>query len=305
MPSCRPCGETDVEGQETLEPILEVKHLTHTYGVGTPFERSAVEDMSFEVERGEFLGIIGHTGSGKSTLIQHLNGLLKPTSGQILLNGRDIWEDPKKIRSVRFQVGLVFQYPEYQLFEETVYKDIAFGPANMGKTGDELDRCVREAAKLVGIRDDQLDKSPFELSGGQKRRVALAGVIAMEPKVLILDEPSAGLDPAGRENLLANIRDIHRNRGTTILMVSHSMDEVAQNVDRILVLKSAHVLMSGTPKEVFARADELFSAGLDVPQVTRVAMRLRQQGLPIDPAVYTVQDLEKELLAVRKGGAAC
>jgi len=294
-----------VEGQETLEPILEVKHLTHTYGVGTPFERSAVEDMSFEVERGEFLGIIGHTGSGKSTLIQHLNGLLKPTSGQILLNGRDIWEDPKKIRSVRFQVGLVFQYPEYQLFEETVYKDIAFGPANMGKTGDELDRCVREAAKLVGIRDDQLDKSPFELSGGQKRRVALAGVIAMEPTVLILDEPSAGLDPAGRENLLANIRDIHRNRGTTILMVSHSMDEVAQNVDRILVLKSAHVLMSGTPKEVFARADELLSAGLDVPQVTRVAMRLRQQGLPIDPAVYTVQDLEKELLAVRKGGAAC
>lgn len=288
-----------------MEPILEVKHLTHTYGVGTPFERSAVEDMSFEVERGEFLGIIGHTGSGKSTLIQHLNGLLKPTSGQILLNGRDIWEDPKKIRSVRFQVGLVFQYPEYQLFEETVYKDIAFGPANMGKTGDELDRCVREAAKLVGIRDDQLDKSPFELSGGQKRRVALAGVIAMEPKVLILDEPSAGLDPAGRENLLANIRDIHRNRGTTILMVSHSMDEVAQNVDRILVLKSAHVLMSGTPKEVFARADELLSAGLDVPQVTRVAMRLRQQGLPIDPAVYTVQDLEKELLAVRKGGAAC
>ncbi|WP_297710503.1 energy-coupling factor transporter ATPase [Dysosmobacter sp.] len=288
-----------------MEPILEVKHLTHTYGVGTPFERSAVEDMSFEVERGEFLGIIGHTGSGKSTLIQHLNGLLKPTSGQILLNGQDIWEDPKKIRSVRFQVGLVFQYPEYQLFEETVYKDIAFGPANMGKTGDELDRCVREAAKLVGIRDDQLDKSPFELSGGQKRRVALAGVIAMEPKVLILDEPSAGLDPAGRENLLANIRDIHRNRGTTILMVSHSMDEVAQNVDRILVLKSAHVLMSGTPKEVFARADELLSAGLDVPQVTRVAMRLRQQGLPIDPAVYTVQDLEKELLAVRKGGAAC
>lgn len=305
MPSCRPCGETDVEGQETLEPILEVKHLTHTYGVGTPFERSAVEDMSFEVERGEFLGIIGHTGSGKSTLIQHLNGLLKPTSGQILLNGQDIWEDPKKIRSVRFQVGLVFQYPEYQLFEETVYKDIAFGPANMGKTGDELDRCVREAAKLVGIRDDQLDKSPFELSGGQKRRVALAGVIAMEPKVLILDEPSAGLDPAGRENLLANIRDIHRNRGTTILMVSHSMDEVAQNVDRILVLKSAHVLMSGTPKEVFARADELLSAGLDVPQVTRVAMRLRQQGLPVDPAVYTVQDLEKELLAVRKGGAVC
>ena len=288
-----------------MEPIIQVKNLTHTYGAGTPFRRCAVEHMNFDVNEGEFLGIIGHTGSGKSTLIQHLNGLLRPTEGQILLHGRDIWAEPKKIRDVRFRVGLVFQYPEYQLFEETVYKDIAFGPANMGKTGDELDRCVREAAKLVGIRDDQLDKSPFELSGGQKRRVALAGVIAMEPKVLILDEPSAGLDPAGRENLLANIRDIHRNRGTTILMVSHSMDEVAQNVDRILVLKSAHVLMSGTPKEVFARADELLSAGLDVPQVTRVAMRLRQQGLPIDPAVYTVQDLEKELLAVRKGGAAC
>lgn len=288
-----------------MEPILKIENLTHTYSAGTPFERRAVDGVNLEVAPGEFLGVIGHTGSGKSTFIQHLNGLLRPTEGRILLEGRDIWAEPKKIRRVRFEVGLVFQYPEYQLFEETVYKDIAFGPANMGKTGDELDRCVREAAKLVGIRDDQLDKSPFELSGGQKRRVALAGVIAMEPTVLILDEPSAGLDPAGRENLLANIRDIHRNRGTTILMVSHSMDEVAQNVDRILVLKSAHVLMSGTPKEVFARADELLSAGLDVPQVTRVAMRLRQQGLPIDPAVYTVQDLEKELLAVRKGGAAC
>ena len=288
-----------------MEAILETKKLSHIYSAGTPFERGALLEVDFTAYAGEYLGIIGHTGSGKSTLIQHLNGLLKPTSGQILLNGRDIWEDPKKIRSVRFQVGLVFQYPEYQLFEETVYKDIAFGPANMGKTGDELDRCVREAAKLVGIRDDQLDKSPFELSGGQKRRVALAGVMAMEPKVLVLDEPTAGLDPAGRENLMANIRDYHRNKGKTIILVSHSMDEIAQNVDRILVLKSAHVLMSGTPKEVFARADELLSAGLDVPQVTRVAMRLRQQGLPIDPAVYTVQDLEKELLAVRKGGAAC
>ena len=298
-------GGSAQKGSNKLEPIIRIEQLTHTYSAGTPFQRSAVDGVELDIMPGEFLGVIGHTGSGKSTLIQHLNGLLKPTQGHIYLNGKDIWADPKQIRQVRFQVGLVFQYPEYQLFEETVYKDIAFGPANMGKTGEELDRCVREAAKLVGIRDDQLDKSPFELSGGQKRRVALAGVIAMEPKVLILDEPSAGLDPAGRENLLANIRDIHRNRGTTILMVSHSMDEVAQNVDRILVLKSAHVLMSGTPKEVFARADELLSAGLDVPQVTRVAMRLRQQGLPIDPAVYTVQDLEKELLAVRKGGAAC
>ena len=288
-----------------MEPILSIKHLTHTYGIGTPFCRSAVEDVSFDVMDGEFLGVIGHTGSGKSTLIQHLNGLLRPTSGQILLGGRDIWAEPKKIRDVRFQVGLVFQYPEYQLFEETVYKDIAFGPANMGKTGADLDRCVRESAKLVGIRDDQLEKSPFELSGGQKRRVALAGVIAMEPKVLVLDEPTAGLDPAGRENLMANIRDYHRNKHTTVVLVSHSMDEIARNVDRIVVLKSAHVLMSGTPREVFARGDELLSAGLDVPEVTRVAMALRRRGLLIDPAVYTVEELERALLAARKGGGAC
>ena len=261
--------------------------------------------MSFDVYDGEFLGIIGHTGSGKSTLIQHLNGLLRPTSGQILLHGKDIWAEPKKIRDVRFQVGLVFQYPEYQLFEETVYKDIAFGPINQGKTGEELDRCVREAARLVGIRDDQLDKSPFELSGGQKRRVALAGVMAMDPQVLVLDEPTAGLDPAGRENLMANIRDYHRNKKRTIILVSHSMDEIARNVDRILVLKSAHVLMSGTPAEVFARAEELLSAGLDVPQVTRIAMRLREQGLAIDPAVYTVEALERELLALRRGETGC
>lgn len=288
-----------------MKPILEIKHLTHTYGIGTPFQRSAVEDMSFEIREGEFLGIIGHTGSGKSTLIQHLNGLLKPTQGQILLGGKDIWAEPKKIRDVRFRVGLVFQYPEYQLFEETVYKDISFGPANQGKTGEELDRCVREAARLVGIRDDQLDKSPFELSGGQKRRVALAGVLAMRPEVLILDEPTAGLDPAGRENLMANIRDYHRNRGGTVVLVSHSMDEIARNVDRILVLKDAHVLMSGTPAEVFARGEELISAGLDVPQVTRVAMALKARGLDVDPAVYTVEDLERQLLSLRKGGAAC
>ena len=288
-----------------MEPILQIKNLTHTYGVGTPFQRSAVEDMTFDVYQGEFLGIIGHTGSGKSTLIQHLNGLLKPTSGQVLLSGKDIWAEPKKIRDVRFRVGLVFQYPEYQLFEETVYKDIAFGPINMGKTGEELDRCIRESARLVGIRDDQLEKSPFELSGGQKRRVALAGVLAMEPEVLILDEPTAGLDPAGRENLMANIRDFHRNRHTTVILVSHSMDEIAQNVDRILMLKSAHVLMSGTPAEVFARADELMTAGLDVPQVTRIAMALKARGLDINPAVYTVDALERELLALRKGGAAC
>ena len=288
-----------------MEPILQVKDLTHTYGAGTPFQRSAVEHMSFDVNEGEFLGIIGHTGSGKSTLIQHLNGLLQPTAGEILLRGKNIWAEPKKIREVRFKVGLVFQYPEYQLFEETVYKDIAFGPANQGKTGDELDYAVREAAKLVGIRDDQLEKSPFELSGGQKRRVALAGVLAMEPEVLVLDEPTAGLDPAGRENLMANIRDYHRNKGKTIILVSHSMDEIAQNVDRILVLKNAHVLMQGTPAEVFARGQELLSAGLDVPQITRIAMALKERGLPVDPAVYTADALERQLLALRGEGAEC
>jgi len=288
-----------------LEPILQVKDLTHTYGAGTPFQRSAVEHMSFDVNEGEFLGIIGHTGSGKSTLIQHLNGLLQPTAGEILLRGKNIWAEPKKIREVRFKVGLVFQYPEYQLFEETVYKDIAFGPANQGKTGDELDYAVREAAKLVGIRDDQLENPPVELPGGQRRRVALAGVLAMEPEVLVLDEPTAGLDPAGRENLMANIRDYHRNKGKTIILVSHSMDEIARNVDRILVLKNAHVLMQGTPAEVFARGEELLSAGLDVPQITRIAMELKRRGVDIDPAVYTVEALERQLLALRKGGTGC
>jgi len=288
-----------------LEPILQVQHLTHTYGVDTPFERSAVEDMNFDIQDGEFVGIIGHTGSGKSTLIQHLNGLLKPTSGRILFSGRDIWAQPKKIRDVRFQVGLVFQYPEYQLFEETVYKDIAFGPANMGKTGAELDRCIRNAAEFVGLQPQYLDRSPFELSGGQKRRVALAGVIAMEPRVLVLDEPSAGLDPEGRESLLRNIRDYHHKTGGTVILVSHSMEEIARNVDRILVLKSAHVLMDGAPGEVFSRSEELLAAGLDVPQITRVAMALRRRGVLVSPAVYTVEELERELLALRKGGAGC
>lgn len=288
-----------------MEAILETKKLSHIYSAGTPFERGALLEVDFTAYAGEYLGIIGHTGSGKSTLIQHLNGLLKPTSGQVLFQGEDIWADAKRTRQTRFQVGLVFQYPEYQLFEETVYKDISFGPKNMGLDEGEVDRRVREAARFVGLRDDQLEKSPFELSGGQKRRVALAGVMAMDPQVLVLDEPTAGLDPAGRENLMANIRDYHRNKKRTIILVSHSMDEIARNVDRILVLKSAHVLMSGTPAEVFARAEELLSAGLDVPQVTRIAMRLREQGLAIDPAVYTVETLERELLALRRGETGC
>ncbi|MCI8479350.1 MAG: energy-coupling factor transporter ATPase [Oscillibacter sp.] len=288
-----------------MEPILQIQNLTHTYSAGTPFQRSAVEDVSFSVSPGEFLGVIGHTGSGKSTLIQHLNGLLKPTSGRVLLEGKDIWAEPKKIRDVRFRVGLVFQYPEHQLFEETVYKDISFGPSNMGKAGEELDRCVREAARIAGVRDEHLEKSPFELSGGQKRRVALAGVLAMEPEVLVLDEPTAGLDPAGRENLMANIQDYHRLRGGTVILVSHSMDEIARNADRILVLKNAHILMDGTPAQVFARAEELLGAGLDVPQITRVAMALAKRGVPVDPAVYTPEDLERQLLALGKGGAPC
>lgn len=288
-----------------MTPILEIQKLSHIYSPDTPFEHAALSNVDLTISRGEFVGLIGHTGSGKSTLVQHMNGLLKPTSGHVLFDGRDIWEDPKFTRQIRFRVGLVFQYPEYQLFEETVYKDIAFGPANQGKTGDELDHAVREAAKLVGIRDDQLEKSPFELSGGQKRRVALAGVLAMEPEVLVLDEPTAGLDPAGRENLMANIRDYHRNKGKTIILVSHSMDEIARNVDRILVLKNAHVLMQGTPAEVFARGEELLSAGLDVPQITRIAMELKRRGVDIDPAVYTVEALEHQLLALRKGGAGC
>ena len=240
-----------------MEEILRVENLTHTYGEGTPFRRSAVEDMSLSVYRGEFLGIIGHTGSGKSTMIQHLNGLLKPTSGHIYLDGKDIWAEPKKIRDVRFRVGLVFQYPEYQLFEETVYKDVAFGPGNMGLSKDEIDRRVRAAIRFAGLSEDVLDVSPFALSGGQKRRVAIAGVIAMEPEVLVLDEPTAGLDPRGRKELLANIQKFHQERGTTIVLVSHSMDEIARNVDRIVVLSDAHALMSGTPREVFAHGDEL------------------------------------------------
>ena len=288
-----------------MEEIIRVENLTHTYGEGTPFCRSAVQDMSLAIYRGEFLGIIGHTGSGKSTLIQHLNGLLKPTSGRILLGGEDIWSDPKKIRDVRFRVGLVFQYPEYQLFEETVYRDIAFGPTNMGLSKDEIDRRVRESAHFAGLTDDLLEKSPFALSGGQKRRVAIAGVIAMEPEVLVLDEPSAGLDPQGREELLSNIREFHRARGTTVVLVSHSMEEIARNVGRIVVMRDAHVYMDGTPRQVFARAEELEQAGLDVPQVTKIAMALRKRGMDIDPAVYTIEELEQALLARRGGGEGC
>ena len=285
--------------------ILETKNLIYTYGVGTPFEKTAVQDVSIAVEKGEFVGVIGHTGSGKSTLIQHLNGLLKPTGGRVLLDGEDIWADPKKIRSVRFRVGLVFQYPEYQLFEETVYKDIAFGPGNMGLDKEEIDRRVRESARMVGLAEELLEKSPFDLSGGQKRRVAIAGVMAMEPKVLILDEPTAGLDPRGRDEILAQIRAYHETKQATVILVSHSMEEIARNVERIVVMRDAHVYMDGTPRQVFARAEELEQAGLDVPQVTKIAMALRRRSMDIDPAVYTIEELEQALLARRGGGEGC
>ena len=280
-----------------MEEIIRVENLTHTYGEGTPFCRSAVQDMSLAIYRGEFLGIIGHTGSGKSTLIQHLNGLLKPTSGRILLGGEDIWSDPKKIRDVRFRVGLVFQYPEYQLFEETVYRDIAFGPTNMGLSKDEIDRRVRESAHFAGLTDDLLEKSPFALSGGQKRRVAIAGVIAMEPEVLVLDEPSAGLDPQGREELLSNIREFHRARGTTVVLVSHSMEEIAKNVDRIVVLSDSHVLMSGTPKEVFTQVEPLRTMGLTVPDTVDLLDRLRKDGLDVPLDALTVDECAAAITA--------
>ena len=284
-----------------MEPILQVQSLNYIYSVGTPFQHTALEDISFTVNRGEFIGVIGHTGSGKSTLMQQLNGLLKPTSGQILLDGRNIWSDRKLTRQARFRVGLVFQYPEYQLFEETVYKDIAFGPRNMGLSSEEIDRRVREAAATVGLTEAQLEVSPFDLSGGQKRRVAIAGVIAMEPEILILDEPTAGLDPQGREDILKNIEDYRKRHNATVMMVSHSMDDVARLTDRLLVLNGSHLAMDGTPDEVFARAEELVAMGLNIPQVTRVFLELRELGLDV-PAVYTMGQAV-EVLKKLKGGA--
>lgn len=286
-----------------MEAIIETKQLSHIYSAGTPFERSALVDVDFIAYKGEYLGIIGHTGSGKSTLIQHLNGLLKPTSGQVLYQGRDIWSDPKLTRRTRFNVGLVFQYPEYQLFEETVYRDIAFGPRNMGLDEKEIDRRVRSAAYFVGLRDDQLDKSPFELSGGQKRRVAIAGVIAMEPQVLILDEPTAGLDPVGVESILRNIRDYHQAHNATIILVSHSMEEVARSVDRLVVVNDGRLPFQGTPREVFRHGAELEQMGLGVPQMTRVFHRLRAMGVDIDPSVYTIDQAKAAILAKLGKGA--
>ena len=284
-----------------MNPILEVKNLNYIYSQGTPFEHKALDNVNFAVNRGEFIGIIGHTGSGKSTLMQQMNGLLKPTSGSVLLDGQDIWSDKKLTRQARFQVGLVFQYPEYQLFEETVYKDIAFGPKNMGLKPEEVDRRVREAAGFVGLTEKQLEVSPFDLSGGQKRRVAIAGVIAMEPEVLILDEPTAGLDPIGRAEILGNIEAYRQAKNATIMMVSHSMEDVARLTDRLLVMNGSHLAMDGTPAEVFTHAEELVEMGLNIPQVTQVFLHLRKMGVPVEN-VYTIDQAVAEIKRI-KGGA--
>ena len=268
--------------------ILETRQLTYTYSIGTPFEKTAVDHVDLKIEEGEMVGVMGHTGSGKSTLIQHFNGLLAPTSGQVLLDGRDIWADKKKIRDVRFQVGLVFQYPEYQIFEETVYKDIAFGPRNMGLDEKEIKRRVLDTTHDIGLKEELLQRSPFDLSGGQKRRVAIAGVMAMEPKVLILDEPTAGLDPAGRDKILSHIKAYHERTKNTILIVSHSMEDIAGFADKILVMNKAKLFCYDDTVKVFGRAEEIAEIGLDVPQVTKVFTELKKQGLDFGKEVYTV-----------------
>ena len=286
-----------------MEPILETKNLSHIYSQGTPFEHKALDCVNFQAFPGEYIGIIGHTGSGKSTLIQHLNGLLKPSAGQVFLHGRDIWESKASVREAKFHVGLVFQYPEYQLFEETVYQDIAFGPKNMKLDAAEVDRRVHAAAGFVGLREEHLQKSPFELSGGQKRRVAIAGVIAMEPEVLILDEPTAGLDPAGRDAILANIRAYHEAHNATVILVSHSMEEIARSVDRIVVVNDSRLPITGTPRQVFTHSEELRSMGLGIPQVTQVFQRLKAMGLDIqDDCVYTMEEAVAALSALQERG---
>lgn len=281
--------------------IIQTENLTHTYSIGTPFEFDALKEINFSAERGEFLGIIGHTGSGKSTFIQHLNGLLKPTQGRVLFDGKDIWSSKEMTRATRFKVGLVFQYPEYQLFEETVEKDIGFGPKNMGLSDNEIADRVRIAAGFVGIGEELMKKSPLELSGGQKRRVALAGVLAMEPEVLILDEPSAGLDPVGRESIMSQIKNYHEARNGTVIMVSHSMDEVARYAHRLIVMNRGKIETEGTPAEVFKHAKRLREIGLNVPPVTDVFIRLKEMGLPIDSYPYTVEQAKKIILSMRGG----
>lgn len=276
--------------------VIKTEELTYVYSAGTPFEKTAVDHVNIEINEGEMIGIMGHTGSGKSTLIQHFNGLLKPTSGKIFLDGEDIWADKNKIREVRFKVGLVFQYPEYQIFEETVYKDIAFGCKNMGLDENEIKRRVIETAHDIGLPEELLNRSPFELSGGQKRRVAIAGVMAMNPKVLILDEPSAGLDPSGRDRIFECIRAYHQKTKNTILIVSHSMEDIATFADRILVMNKAGVFCFDKTKKVFSHAKEIVEIGLDVPQITKVFLELKKHGIDFGKEVYTVDYARKLIL---------
>lgn len=283
-----------------MSSIIRTDHLTMTYGVNTPFEKVAVNDLSIEIMEGEFLGIIGHTGSGKSTLVQMLNGLITPTTGKVLLRDKDINENKKKLREVRFQVGMVFQYPEYQLFEETVYRDIAFGPTNMGLTGDELDKRVRESARFTGLRDKLLDKSPFDLSGGEKRRAAIAGVIAMDPDVLILDEPTAGLDPQGRDKLLNQILSYHKERKNTVLLVSHSMEDIARVADRILVMNKGNAEILAPKREVFAQGERLEKMGLRVPQITKITQLLQKKGIDLPDGILTVEEAFDSIMTLLK-----
>ena len=287
-----------------MADIIKVEHLSYVYNPGMPNAVTALDDVSFTVEEGDFVGIIGATGSGKSTLITHMNGLNKPTSGKIYIDGRDLWADPEKIRDFRFLTGLVFQYPEYQLFEETIAKDIAYGPTNMKLPQAEIDERVRESMAAVGLAPELADQSPFALSGGQKRRVAIAGVIAMRPDVLVLDEPTAGLDPAGRDEIFELVRSYHKQSGATILIVSHSMEDIAQIADRLLVMNHAKVLFCDTPREVFSHASEIIAAGLDIPMITKVMLELKKRGHDVDTSVYTVAQAMDALRACKRKEAA-
>jgi len=283
-------------------PIIRIENLSHTYSVGTPFEHVAIRDINFSIEKGEYIGIIGATGSGKSTFLQHLNGLLKPSSGTVFYDGVDIHESKKQTRETRFKVGLVFQYPEYQLFETSVFEDIAFGPKNMGLSEDEVRERVIEAAGFVGLDESFMEKSPFGLSGGEKRRAAIAGVIAMRPEVLILDEPTAGLDPQGQAEIIRNIRNYKESNNATIILVTHNMEEIARNVDRIFVLSKGSIVMNGSPAEVFSESNKLKELGLAPPKAAAIATRLRELGLPLEKDIYTISYLRKALVGLRKGG---
>jgi energy-coupling factor transport system ATP-binding protein len=280
--------------------IIKTENLNYIYGLNTPFEKKAVNNVNLEIEKGEFVGVIGHTGSGKSTLIQHFNGLLKPTSGKVYIDGEDIWADEKNINKYRFKVGLVFQYPEYQLFEETVRKDIAFGPKNMGLTDEEIESRVLSSAKFVGLKEEMLDKSPFELSGGQKRRVAIAGVIAMDPEVLILDEPAAGLDPRGREKVLNQIKQYHNEKKNTVLLVSHSMEDIAKYATKVLVMNDSQVFMYDTVENVFANTEKLLQIGLDIPEISHVFLKLKSMGYNVNTNIYTVNQAKEEIKRLLK-----